>query len=79
MNHGLVILRDEQVRDIRSQYLDGDCSMAELSREYGVRRSTIQAVLEGRAWAELLAEGEADALRKMRMERQNPPTNKHRR
>jgi predicted DNA-binding protein YlxM (UPF0122 family) len=78
MNHGLVILNDAQVRDIRSQYLAGDCSMAELSREYGVRRSTIQAVLEGRAWTELLAEGEAEALRKMRMERQNLP-NKHRR
>jgi predicted DNA-binding protein YlxM (UPF0122 family) len=78
MNHGLVILTDEQVRDIRSQYLNGDCSMAELSENFGVRRSTIQAVLDGRSWPELLAEGEIEALRKMRMERQNLPT-KHRR
>ncbi len=70
MAHSCAILTSDEVREIRELYLSGDWSMADLAWKWGVQRSTIQAILEGNSWSQLLAEGEFEALRQMRRDRQ---------
>jgi predicted DNA-binding protein YlxM (UPF0122 family) len=72
------ILNASAVREIRSLYLKGDWSFTELAKKFSVTKPAVQSILTGNNWPELFAEGEIEALRKMRMDRQNLPT-KHRR
>ena len=66
---GTAILNDEEVCEIRSQYLTGNFSFADLALAFGVSRAAIADVLTGRYWRELLREGEAQALAAMRINR----------
>jgi predicted DNA-binding protein YlxM (UPF0122 family) len=62
-------LTKSQVEEIKSTYLTGQYSMADLAFGYGVARSTVQAILEGVSWPELLDEGELENLAEVRASR----------
>jgi len=48
----LAKLNREAVRDIRTRYAAGEVRMPQLAAEYGVRRETIKAVIQGRTWSD---------------------------
>lgn len=51
---GCAKLTDDRVRDIRAEYATGTTTYHKLARKHGVGTSTIQAVIECRAWKHLL-------------------------
>lgn len=51
-DHDRAILTWEQVREIRSKYNKINYSYRKLGEEYGVAKTTIQAIIEKRSWKE---------------------------
>lgn len=51
--HNLAKLTWEQVRAIRARYAAGGITQAALGQEYGVSRTTVSAIIQGRNWPEL--------------------------
>ena len=51
--HGIAVLTDEQVIDIRESYALG-ASMGGLARHYGVHRITVRSIIRGEHWKHLL-------------------------
>lgn len=49
--HGCAKLRSKDVSWIRSQYLTGLVSCANLAKEFSVRPTTIQSIINGKTWA----------------------------
>ena len=49
-NHGGALLTEKQVKEIRHKYIPKVYSQFKLADEYGVTRSTIQQIVEGRTW-----------------------------
>ena len=52
-NHGMAILSEVNVLDIRKRYSTGGYSQRGLAREFGVARSTIVGVIKRRNWKRL--------------------------
>ena len=48
--HGQSKLTELQVKEIREKYIPYSYSQYRLAKEYGVARTTIQQLLEGRSW-----------------------------
>lgn len=71
--NGTAVLSERDVVEIRQRYLTGHFAMSELAAEWGLPKSTIQAVLCCANWSHLLSEGEAEQLREMREERSTKP------
>jgi len=53
MRHHMSKLTDDAVREIRQKYQPRKYSQQRLAEEYGVARTTIQQLLEGRAWGHI--------------------------
>jgi len=51
--HHKVSLTDEKVLEIRHKYLSGPVSQNQLSKEYGVAKSTIEKIVLGYRWKHL--------------------------
>jgi hypothetical protein len=68
--NGQALLTEGEVVEIRQCYLTGSYSYVELAARFGVTKSTIQSILSAINWQWLLADGEGEALARMRAERQ---------
>lgn len=53
--HSRARLSEDSVRAIRARYAHGGVSWRALGREYGVARSTIQAIIQGTSWKHVMA------------------------
>jgi hypothetical protein len=65
----LARLTDAEVGEIKELYLLGRHSYNDLARLFGVRKTTIQQIINGERWDHLLEPGQAQALAKMRDQR----------
>ena len=63
------LLTEREVVEVRSTYLCGNTSMSKLADEYGLTKAGMQFVLNGTNWPELLADGEYEALARVRRDR----------
>jgi hypothetical protein len=64
-------LTNATVKDIRSLYVLGDHSYADLAWWLDVHRSTIQKIINGERWHHLLEPDEAETLARVREQRRN--------
>ena len=52
-SHGRTKLTDKEVREIKNKYKPRKYSQQKLANEYGVGRTSIQQIIEGRSWAHI--------------------------
>jgi hypothetical protein len=67
--NGTTVLSEDEVVEVRQRYLTGNYSYGDLAAKFGVRKSTIQMVLNCMNWRWLLRDGEEELLRQVREER----------
>ena len=73
------ILTNAEVEEIRALYLMGEHSYLELARQFGVRKTTVQSIINTCLWDHSLKPGEAEELARVREQRRNNHNLKHRR
>jgi len=73
------ILTNEEVKDIKNLYLTAQHSYADIARRFGVRKSTVQSIINTGRWDHALEQGQAENLARVREQRRNNHKLKHRR
>ena len=73
------ILTGVEVGEIKSLYLTGVHSYADLARRFRVRKTTVQSIINTGRWDHALKSGEAQALARVREQRRNDHNLKHKR
>jgi uncharacterized protein YjcR len=77
--NGHAILTGAEVGEIKALYLTGENSYTDIARRFGVRKSTVQSIINTDRWDHSLEPGQAEELARVRELRRNNHKLKHKR